>query len=148
MAMRGLLLVCLGVAAACSTTGSATSSAQSPSTPALRTEACLTTNEVEAALVQFASAFNSGDEATIRATLSTELWALSFTVGGRHEPSYGREDVVRCVLARQSAGDRLEFIRAQLKELAGWDGAAQVGPLTFSLRRGDTTFTLQGKGAL
>ncbi len=84
----------------------------------------------------------------MRAALSADLWALSFNVLGHNDVAYGREAAVQHVLARQREGDRLEFRQVQVNELAGWDGAAQIGPVQFALRRGQATFQLDGKGAV
>lgn len=99
-------------------------------------------------LAHFASAFNSGDPAAIQATLSPEFWALSFSVRGHHQVAYTRDGAIRMIIERQEAGDRLEFVRAQVNELVGWDGAAHVGPVTFALRRSANAVELHGKGAL
>ena len=98
--------------------------------------------------MRFAAAFNSGDETTVRAALSSDLWALSFNVLGRNDVAYGRESAVQRVLALQRDGDRLEFRTVQVNELVGWDGAAQIGPVHFTLRRGQSAFQLDGKGAV
>jgi SnoaL-like domain len=161
--VRALLLIWLSLAAACSTPASAVlasrSSAPTPSAAGTTfpdrasstppgADTCQAASEVEAVLAQFASAFNAGDAEAIRAVLSSEFWALSLTLGGQNETAYGRDDAVRYVMQRQRAGDRLEFVRVQVNELAGWDGAAQIGPVAFLLRRGATSTELQGKGAL
>lgn len=111
-------------------------------------EPCAVVSDVEAALNQFADAFNSGDAAAIRSSLSPEFWALSLSVRGHHEVAYAQEDAVRYVLERQRAGDRLEFRRVQVNDLVGWDGAAHIGPVAFVLRRGAAEIELDGKGAL
>jgi len=84
----------------------------------------------------------------VRAALSSDLWALSFNVLGHNDVAYDRESAVAHVLARQREGDRLEFRQVQVNELAGWDGAAQIGPVQFALHRGQATFQLDGKGAV
>lgn len=84
----------------------------------------------------------------MRAALSSDLWALSLTLRGQNDVAYGRENAVRYVLARQRNGDRIEFRNVQVNELAGWDGAAQIGPVRFTLRRDQETFELDGKGAV
>lgn len=99
-------------------------------------------------LVAFTTAFNSGNSAAIRATLSPEFWALSISVRGHHQVGYTREDAVQFVLSRQREGDQLEFHRVTVNGLLGWDGAAHIGPVAFVLRRGDATIALDGKGAL
>jgi hypothetical protein len=132
------------VLSACTTSSSTTASRS----VAPATSACRDVAQVEATLARFAAAFNSGDEATIRGALSPELWALSFNVLGRNDVAYDRDSAVQHVLARQRDGDRLEFRHVQVNELAGWDGAAQIGPVQFALRRGPTLLLLDGKGAL
>jgi hypothetical protein len=119
----------------------------SPGTPS-GTQGCRDAGQVEALLKEFASAFNSGDAAALRATLSTEIWAVSLSVRGRHDVAYSRDDAVRYLLERHQEGDRLDFVRVQVNELVGWDGAAHVGPVAFVLNRADATVGLDGKGAL
>jgi hypothetical protein len=77
---------------------------------------CQAASEVEAVLAQFASAFNAGDEAAVRAVLSSTFWALQL---GQDDTAYGRDDALRYVMQRQRAGDRLEFVRVEVNELAG-----------------------------
>ncbi len=126
----------------------ATSTASSASVARAATSACRDLAQVEEMLAQFAAAFNSGDEATVRSALSPELWALSLHVLGQNDVAYGRDSAVQHVVARQRDGDRLEFRHVKVNELAGWDGAAQIGPMQFALRRGQTLRLLDGKGAL
>lgn len=137
------------VLSACATSAPAGGSvAPSPSVATSATTACRSQAQVEGWLTRFATAFNSGDEATVRAALSPDLYALSFTVLGHNDAAYGRESAVQQVLARQREGDRLEFRQVTVNELTGWDGAAQFGPLRFTLRRGQAAFELDGKGAV
>ncbi len=124
------------------------STASPSAVAAAPTAACRDVGQVDAVLRQFAAAFNSGDTATIRHVLSAELWALSFTVLGRTDVAYGRDSAIEHVVARQRDGDVLEFRNVQVNELSGWDGAAQIGPVQFALRRGQTVLLLDGKGAL
>lgn len=104
--------------------------------------------QVEEVLRAFATAFDTGDEPQLRTTLSPLLWAISLSVSGKGQAAYGRDDAVRFLRERHEQGDRLEFQQVHVNELAGWDGAAQFGPVTFSLERGGATITLDGKGEL
>ncbi|MDQ6859425.1 MAG: hypothetical protein M3Z65_10560 [Chloroflexota bacterium] len=142
------LRVALGALLLLSACATSTSTVSSSPSPAATSSACRDVAQVDAALEHFAAAFNSGDPATIRRALSPELWALSFNVLGRDDVAYGRDSAVEHLVARRSDGDVLEFRHAQVNELSGWDGAAQIGPVQFALRRGQTLVLLDGKGAL
>ncbi len=76
--------------------------------------------------------------------ISTEFWAISLG----HLTAYSRDDALRMLTERHRVGDRLEFVGAQVNGLVGWDGAAHIGPVDFTLIRGEERIRLSGKGAL
>lgn len=149
---RGLAIACLLVAASCTNTGAAPAA---PSSPASRADArsadaerCASAEQVEQILRGFTTAFNSGNSDSIERTLSSALGAVSLNVGGKAEAAYGRVDAVRYLVGRYTAGDRLRFVRVKVNELAGWDGAAQLGPIDLTLERAGSAIDVSGKGAL
>jgi len=107
-------------------------------------EACGTNADVESLLREFAAAFNSGDASRLSPVISTEFWAISLG----HLTAYSRDDALRMLTERHRVGDRLEFVGAQVNGLVGWDGAAHIGPVDFTLIRGEERIRLSGKGAL
>lgn len=162
--MRLVLVLSLGLACACSPASAVLADATPPpASPSANpswtpdpghvfragastagTPPCRSDDEVKAVLADFAAAFNSGDDAAVLAALSPEFWALHI----HGQVAYSRDDAVRFVLERQRAGDRLEFRRVQINGLVGWDGAAHIGPVEFTLYRGSELTALSGKGAL
>ena len=148
VALRVLACAACVLVACASSSPASSAELPSPSVASSATTACRDRAQVEDWLARFAAAFNSGDEAKVRAVRSPDLWALSFTVLGHNDAAYGRESAVQDVLARQREGDRLELRQVTVNELAGWDGAAQVGPVRFGVRRGQAVYELAGKGAV
>lgn len=150
--MRALAITCLLVAAGCTGSGSAPTPPPLPAASAdarsADAERCASTQQVEEVLRRFTTAFNSGNSDSIEGTLSSALWAVSLVVGGKGEAAYGRADAVRFLVGRYQAGDRLRFVRVTVNELAGWDGAAQFGPIDLTLERAGSAIDLSGKGAL
>lgn len=166
--VRLVFLACVLVASGCTALAATTSGSFAPSpspSPASWTvnpshvfraspgmppggDACRDSAEVEAALSAFASAFNSGDEAAIRAVLSTSFWGVFVNVPGRSEAAYTRDDTVRYLVERGQSGDRLAFGPPEVSGLVAWDGAAHFGTVAVSLRRGDSVIEAQGRGAL
>ncbi|MDE3097131.1 MAG: hypothetical protein KGK07_14175 [Chloroflexota bacterium] len=162
--MRSLVVACLLVATGCLNVGKA-HTLPSPSAtadtwaadpeqifhvPISTAEAvhCASASQVEEVLRQFTTAFNSGSGDAIERMLSSELWAVSLNVAGKAEAAYGRGDAARYLVDRYDSGDRLRFVGVKVNDLVGWDGAAQFGPIDFTLARAGSPIDISGKGAL